>query len=276
MGYQVEIIEASPEPGGMLRWAIPSFRLPKHILDRDIRYLEKMGVIIKTDIKFGVDVSLSDVRKGGANAVIIAIGTHQSLALPVANAESFRRYMDCLTFLKKYANGEPVDLGKKVVVVGAGNSGIDAARAALRCGAKEATMIDVLDSKEIACDKDEMKEAEEEGVKVSYLTTPVRIIGKAGEIQGLECRIADKQTIVMDATSIIVAIGQHPDFSWNKEGLAFKLSPKNTLIVEDSQTNIEGVFAAGDVVNGPTTVVEAMAGGKKAASAVGAYLCGEA
>jgi len=281
MGYQVDVIEASPKPGGMLQYAIPPFRLPRNILERDINYIERMDVAIKTGIRFGVDVTLSDLKEE-VEAVIIAIGTHENLPLPITNAE---KCMDCLTFLKKYANGEPVDLGNEVIVIGAGNSGIDAARAALRYGAKRATMIDVLGAEEVVCDKDEMKEAEEEGVKVSYLTKPVRIIEKDGEIQGLECarvkpdkgqrRIAGSE-FVMDATSVIVAIGQCPDLSWNIEGLPFKVSPKNMFIVDDNcQTSIEGLFAAGDAVSGPATVVEAMASGKKAASAVDIYLCGK-
>lgn len=282
MGYQVEVIEAFPKLGGMLRYAIPPFRLPRNILERDIKYIEGMGATIKTGVKFGVDVGLSDLKKDGIEAVIIAIGTHKSLMLPVKSAHFFPRCMDCLTFLKKYAGGEPVDLGDKVVVVGAGNSGIDAARAALRCGAKEAMMIDVLE--EPACDKDEMKETEEEGVKVSYLTKVVGVIGKDGEVQGLECVKVKpdkpRQTegkFVISANSIIVAIGQYPDLSWNKEGLAFSVSPKNILSVDDNcQTNIEGVFAAGDAVSGPTTVVEAMTSGKKVASAVDVYLSGKA
>lgn len=283
IGYQVVIIEAFPEPGGMLRWAIPPFRLPRNVLNRDIEYIERMGVTIKTGVKFCADVSLSDLKKDGADAVILTIGAHQSLMPKIENAEHTMRYTDCLTFLRKYANGEKVDLGDKVVVIGAGNAGIDCARSALRCGAKEVTMIDILDPEKIAADKDELKEAQAEGIRTSYLTIPTRVIKKDGEIQALECvkselgqraavPIKDSEFII-NATSIISAIGQQPDLSWNQENLPFKFSPKNTFVVDDDcSTNIEGVFAAGDAVNGPTVIVEAMASGKRVASFVDLYL----
>ena len=289
IGYQVEIIEAFSEPGGMLRWAIPTFRLPRHVLNRDIEYIEKMGIVIKTGVKLGVDVSLSDLKKGGADAVIMAIGTQQGLKPKIENDEHSMRYTDCLTFLRKYANGERVDLGDKVVIIGGGNAGIDCARSALRCGAKEVTMIDILDYEEIAADGDETKEAQAEGVKTNYLTMPTRIINKDGEIQALECvktKLSEPDELgrrnplpirgsefIINTTSIISATGQRPDLSWNREGLPFNLSPTNTFITDDNcLTNVEGVFAAGDAVNGPTKIIEAMASGKRVARFVDLYL----
>ena len=289
VGYTIEIIESFPELGGMLRWAIPSFRLPKDVLNRDIKYIERMGVTIKTNLRFGVDISLSDIRKDGADAIIIAIGTHKSLPLRLKNDRHAIRYMDCLTFLRKYANGEQVDLGDEAIVIGAGNAGIDAARSVLRYGVKRVTVVDVLSQEEIAADEDELKEAQTEGVKVIYSAMPVRIIRQGGKIRGLEClrtELGERDSagrkkhlavngsgFLIDASSVISAIGQQPDLSWNQERLPFSFSPNSTFIVDDSgATNIEGAFAAGDAVNGPTTVVEAMASGKRVAKSVGAYL----
>jgi heterodisulfide reductase subunit A len=291
MGYYVEVIEAFPEPGGMLRWVIPPFRLPRNILNQDIKYILEMGVVIKTNVKFGIDVSLSDIRKGGADVIIMAIGTHESLKLRLKNGRRTMRYMDCLTFLRRYANGEQVDLGDETVVIGAGNAGIDSARSALRCGAKKVTIVDVLSCEEIAADRDELKEAQAEGVKIIYSTMPVRIIKEDGEIRGLKCvrtelgepdRSGQRKPVsvsgskfVIGATSVISAIGQQPDLSWDQQRLPFNFSSKNTFIVDDSGlSSIEGVFAAGDAVNGPTTVVKAMASGKKVAKSVNAYLSG--
>ncbi|MCK4721955.1 MAG: FAD-dependent oxidoreductase, partial [Dehalococcoidia bacterium] len=270
-------------------WAVPSFRLPRNVLNRDIEYIEKMGIVIKTGVKLGVDVSLSDLKKDGADAVIMAIGTQQGLKPRIENDEHSMRYTDCLTFLRKYANGERVDLGDKVVIIGGGNAGIDCARSALRCGAKEVTMIDILDYEEIAADGDETKEAQAEGVKTNYLTMPTRIINKDGEIQALECvktKLSEPDELgrrnplpirgsefIINATSIISATGQRPDLSWNREGLPFNLSPTNTFITDDNcLTNVEGVFAAGDAVNGPTKIIEAMANGKRVARFVDLYL----
>ena len=291
MGYSVEIIEAFPKPGGMLRWAIPPFRLPKNLLKHDIKYILGMGVVIKTNLKFGIDVSLSDIKKGGADAIIMAIGTHQSLNLRLKNGSRTKKYMDCLTFLRKYAMGEQVDLGNETVVIGAGNAGIDAARSALRCGAKKVTIVDALSPEEIATDRDELNEAQAEGVETIYTAMPVKIIEQGGEIRGLECvrtelgepdRSRRRKSIpvsgsefVVGATSVISAIGQQPDLSWNQARLPFDFSPENTFIVDDSGlTSVEGVFAAGDAVNGPTTVVEAMASGRKVATSVDAHLSG--
>ena len=292
MGYQVEVLEAFSEPGGMLRWAIPPFRLPRNILNRDIKYIERMGVTIKTSVKFGVDVSLSDLRKDGAGAIIMAIGTHEGLKIGVKDDEYVGGYIDCLTFLRKYASGEQIELGDKAIIVGGGNAAIDSARSALRSGVKEATILYRRSYEEMPADRDEVKEAQAEGVEINYLAIPVKITKKGGEIQGLECiktRLGESDEsgrrrpipiegseFIMDTSSIISAVGQRPDLSWNREGLPFNFSPMNTFIVDDScLTNIEGVFATGDALNGPTTVVEAMASGKRAASSVDIYLSGK-
>jgi len=292
MSYEVEVLEAFSQPGGMLCWAIPPFRLPRNVLNRDIKYIEGMGVTIKTNVKFGIDVSLSDLRRDGADAIIMAIGTHEGLKMGVKNDQYARGYMDCLAFLRKYASGEPVDLGNKTIVVGGGNAAIDSARSALRSGVKDVTILYRRSYEEMPADRDELKEAQAEGIKINYLAMPVRIIGRDGEIQALECiktKLGEPDEsgrrrpipiegsdFIMNINSIISAVGQRPDLSWNQEGLSFNLSPGNTFIVDDScLTNIEGVFAAGDAVNGPTTIVEAMASGKRVARSVDNYLSGK-
>lgn len=288
-GYTVEIIESFPEPGGMLRWAIPPFRLPKDILERDIKYIERMGVIIKTGLRFSFDISLSDLKEDESDAIIMAIGTHEDLRMEIENARAIDGYISCLDFLRRYAKGERVNLGDKLIVVGGGNAAIDTARSGLRYGAKEVMLIYRRRYEEMPADRDEIREAEAEGVKINYLVMPVRIIVKDSKVQGLECIRTElgepdesgrKRPIpirgsefVLDATSVISAIGQQPDLSWNQEGLPFDFSPRNTFIVDDNcSTNIRGIFATGDAVNGPTTVVEAMASGRMAARAVDRYL----
>ncbi len=292
MSYEVEVLEAFSQPGGMLCWAIPPFRLPRDVLNRDIKYIEGMGVTIKTKVKFGIDMSLPDLRRDGADAIIMAIGTHEGLKMGVKNDQYARGYMDCLTFLRKYASGEPVDLGNKTIVVGGGNAAIDSARSALRSGVKDVTILYRRSYEEMPADRDELKEAQAEGIKINYLAMPVRIIGRDGEIQALECiktKLGEPDEsgrrrpipiegsdFIMNINSIISAVGQRPDLSWNQEGLSFNLSPENTFIVDDScLTNIEGVFAAGDAVSGPTTIVEAMASGKRVARSVDNYLSGK-
>lgn len=286
-GFQVEIIEAFPEPGGMLRWAIPAFRLPRDVLNRDIEYIRKMGVKIRTGMRFGTDFTLSDVRRDGADAIILAIGTHKDLKLGIEN-EGIDGHKGCLDFLRNYVSGQRSTLGDKVVVIGGGNAAIDAARCAMRCGPKEVDIVYRRGYEEMPADRDEIKEAEVEGVKINCLTMPVRIIQEDGKLKGLECRKTELgepdesgrrrpipiegSEFTVSATSVISAIGQQPDLSWNQEGL-FNFSSGNTFITDENcSLNVEGVFAAGDALNGPTTVVEAMASGKKVAKSVALYL----
>lgn len=287
-GHQAEIIEALPEPGGLLAWAIPPFRLPREILNRDIRYIQKMGVTIKTGMKFGADVTLSDLKKNGVEAVILAIGTHQALKMGIKNEDGGRSSVDCLIFLRSYIREEPIRIGDHVIVIGGGYAAVDAARVAVRCGAKEVSIFYRRGPEEMP-GKNEVKEGETEGVRVNYLAVPNKIIRKKGEVQGLEFlrtklgktdESGRKKPVpikgsgfVVRASSIISAVGQQPDLSWNQEDLPFQLSPKNTFVVDgDGATNIEGIFAAGDAVNGPTSIVEAMASGRRAARAARAYL----
>jgi NADPH-dependent glutamate synthase beta subunit-like oxidoreductase len=288
-GYKVEIIEGFSKAGGMLYWAIPAFRLPREILNRDIQYITKMGVSIKTGIKFGIDLKLNDINKAGADAVIMAIGTHKGLEAGIENKKQVTGYMDCLTFLRLYAAGERISLGDDVLVIGGGNAAFDTARSARRCGSKNVTIVYRRSAAEMPADTDEVNEAKDEGIKIKYLTLPVRILKTGDSIEGLECvkaklgkpdesgrriPVAVKESeFVLKATSIISAVGQQPDLSWNKEKLPIKLTSSNTFVTgEDGMTGLEGVFAAGDCVKGPTSVVEAMADGKKVAQSVDLYL----
>lgn len=289
MGYKVEVLEAFSEPGGMLRWAIPPFRLPRDILNRDIAYIERMGISIKTGIKFGIDITFSDLKKEGADAVIMAIGTHQGIEIGIEKEEYSERYLDCLTFLKRYIEGELVDLGDRTVVVGGGNAAVDSARSAIRTGIKEATIVYRRSNEEMPADRSEIEEAQAEGVAMHYLAMPVGVVKRSGKIKGLKCietRLGEADEsgrrrpipvtgseFILETDSIIAAVGQRPDISWNLEELPFKFSPMNTFRISDNYlTNIEGVFAAGDALTGPTTVVEAMASGRNTASAVNDYL----
>ncbi len=243
---------------------------------------------MKTGIRFGVEVTLADLKKKATDAVIMAVGTHQGQKLGIEN-EGTRGHIDCLDFLRKYANGEKLTLGDRVIVIGGGNAAIDTARSAIRCGAKEVEIIYRRSRDEMPADRDEIKEAEKEGVHISCLTMPVRIIERDGEFQGLECKRTELgepdesgrrkpipivgSEFMVNAAVLILAIGQQPDLSWNLQQLPFHFSAEKTFVIDDKyQTSIDGVFAAGDAINGPTTVVEAMASGKKVARSVNTYL----
>ena len=274
-GYEVEIVEFYSEPGGMLAWAIPPFRLPREILKRDIGYIKKMGVTIRTGIRFGSDITISDLKKAGAEAIIVATGTPVSMKMNIENENDFEGYMDCLSFLRRYTQHEEISLGDRVLVVGGGNAVVDSARSAARVGARSVTILYRRGPDEMPADTDEVKEALNEGIRIEFLTVPIRMIASGGKVKALECMKTDLQEapdsgrlrpviiagseFTINADTIISAIGQVPDHKLKK------------MLAADSKTistDIDGVFVAGDFVNGPTTVVEAMASGKKTAQAV--------
>jgi heterodisulfide reductase subunit A len=281
-GYEVEMIELYAEPGGMLAWAIPRFRLPREVLKRDIDYIRKLGVTIRTGITFGRDMTWSDLQKNGVHAVIVATGTQRSLKMMIRNEDDFEGYMDCLTFLRGYNEGRDISLGDRVLVVGGGNAAVDSARSVLRLGAKEAAIVYRRSVEEMPADREEVDKALDEGIKIEFLTAPVRMIGEGGKVRGLECvrtelREADASgrrrpvpiqgsEFVWYANTVIAAVGQAPDYD---------LAGPMEMDRESLRTSEEGVFVAGDFVTGPTTVVEAMASGKKAAQAVDRHLSGD-
>lgn len=287
MGYEVEIIESYREAGGFLAWAIPGFRLPREILQRDIDYIKKMGVTIRTGIHFGSDVKISDLRKNGAHAVIVATGTQKSLKLNIENEDRHRGVLDCLDFLKACSDRKDVALGSRVLVIGGGNAAVDTARSALRKSGAEVTIVYRRSLEEMPADREEINEALREGVRIEYLTAPKKMLVSGGQVKGLEClktelREADPSgrkrpvplegsEFIIEATAVISAVGQQPHYEPVLKGLA----PESKALSIDRETmkaNVDGVFAAGDFVNGAGTVVEAMASGKKAAQAVARYL----
>jgi heterodisulfide reductase subunit A len=281
-GYEVEMIELYAEPGGMLAWAIPKFRLPREVLRRDIDYIRKLGVRIRTGITFGRDVTWSDLQKNGIHAVILATGTQRSLKMMIRNEDDFEGSMDCLTFLRRYNEVRDISLGDTVLVVGGGNAALDSARSALRSGAKETAIVYRRSLEQMPADREEVDKALDEGIKIQFLTAPVRMIGEAGKVRGLGCvrtqlREADASgrrrpvpiqgsEFVLHANTVIAAVGQAPDYD---------LAGPMEMDRESLRTSEEGVFVAGDFVTGPTSVVEAMASGKKAAQAVDRHLSGD-
>ncbi len=286
-GYDVEVLESNKEPGGMLSWAIPAFRLPRDVLKRDIDYIRKMGVRINTGISFDHRRTLEDLREEGAHAVIIATGTQKSLKMSIRNENGVAGCLDCLTFLRKYNCGESMPLGNRALVVGGGNAALDTARSALRSGAKRVSLIYRRSHEEMPAHKDEVEEAIREGVEILFLTAPVRILVGEGKFRGLEC--VKTELHEADATgrrmpvpvegsefeiladTLISAVGQEPEYREVAKALSLE-SGAVRINPETMETVVDGVFAAGDFVNGPTSVVEAMASGKKAAKAVETYL----
>ena len=286
-GCTVEITESYKEPGGMLAWAIPAFRLPRAVINRDIDYIRRMGVEIRTGISFGPDTTLENLRKKGFHAVILATGTQKSLKMNIQNENGLPGTMDCLAFLRRCGEGEPPSLGNRVLVVGGGNAAVDAARTALRVGAGKVSLVYRRTLEEMPADREEVEDAVKEGIEIMVLTAPVKILVTGGRAGGLECvktRLGEpddsgrRRPIPVDgsqfeipADTVISAVGQQQDYGAVSKGLSRE---EGSVAIDpvSMQTDVEGVFAAGDFVNGPTTVVEAMASGKKVARAVDEYL----
>jgi NADPH-dependent glutamate synthase beta subunit-like oxidoreductase/2,4-dienoyl-CoA reductase-like NADH-dependent reductase (Old Yellow Enzyme family) len=291
-GYGVTIFEAISIPGGMLTVGIPDYRLPKNVIREEIEDIEKSGVEIRLNSPVGKDgLTLDSLWEQGYKAIFIATGAHQSLKLNVSGEEMEGVYPGT-TFLRNINLGKGVVLGAKVAIVGGGNLAIDAARTARRLGTKEVFIVYRRSKEEMPAYKKEVEAAEAEGIKIYYLAAPSKIIDKDGKIVGLECIrtesgepddsgrsrpiIAKGSEFVIGADSIISAIGEVPDLSF-LDTKKFNITSKKTINVHpySFMTNVAGIFAGGDAVSGPATVIEAIASGRKAASSMDKYLRGE-
>jgi NADPH-dependent glutamate synthase beta subunit-like oxidoreductase len=283
MGYAVEVIESYHRPGGLLAWGIPEFRLPREILQRDIDFIKQTGVEIRTGIEFGKDITLADLEKAGTDAVIIATGTQTGLTLALENEDDYEGYQECLQFLRSISDGMKIEPGRRVIVVGGGNAAMDSARSALKQGAAKVFLIYRRGALEMPADKEEVKAALAEGVEIRYFTMPLTFITQDHRITGLTCartELKDRggrpspvkiegSDFIMSADMVISAVGQKADHEGLTNGLGGKRLEPNTVSLA---TNLPKVFAAGDFVQGSSTVVEAMANGKKSAMKVHEYL----
>ncbi len=284
LGHSVTVFEALPEPGGMMRVGIPDYRLPKDILRAEIKEIEGVGVDIKTNTP--VD-SLDGLFKTGYNAIFLAIGAHQGIKIGVKGEDS-PRVRECVSFLRDVSLGKEVKLGDRVAVIGGGNAAIDSARTALRLGAKEVTIVYRRTQTEMPASAEEIDGAIAEGVEIHFLAAPSRIIGRNGKLE-LEClgmRLGEVDAsgrrrpepiegseFVMSFDTIIAAIGQRSEIPGR-----FNLTPGrgNTIQVDPDTlaTSRDGVFAGGDAISGPASVIEAIADGRQAAISIDKYLGG--
>jgi len=286
-GYSVTVYESSSQPGGMLKQCIPSFRLPRNFLDAEIEHIKDLGVEIKTNVKIGRDLTLDKMWQQGFKAVFISVGAHKTRKLG-CEGEELNGVFDALEFLHQVNNNEKVNVGERVAVIGGGNVAIDSARTALRLGAKEVMILYRRSRDEMPANPYEIHEAEGEGVKIQFLTAPKRILGQDGEVASLECvkmelgepdqtgRRAPKPVegseFAMPIDTVILAIGESPDLTFLPKEI--ELTEENTIAVEPftTETSQLGVFAGGDCVSGPATVIEAVLAGKRAADEIDQYL----
>jgi NADPH-dependent glutamate synthase beta subunit-like oxidoreductase/2,4-dienoyl-CoA reductase-like NADH-dependent reductase (Old Yellow Enzyme family) len=292
LGYGTTVFEAGEVAGGMLAFGIPAHRLPRDILNDEIARIKELGVEVRLNAPIGPEgLRLADLRAQGYSAIFLAVGAQGTAALDVPGTEA-RETVDGLSWLKDVNLGRPVRTGEKVVVVGGGNVAVDAARTALRLGARTVTVAYRRSEEEMPAIPGEVEEAEREGIHFRYLAAPRQVVlGPEGACVGLECLATSLgepdesgrrrpvpvpgSEFVLDADLVITAVGQTPDLSFLAEESP-ALDPKGTLKVDPVTlaTSLEGVFAGGDVVSGPATVVEALAAGRRAALSIDRYLHG--
>ena len=297
-GHDVAIFEAQPEPGGMLRYGIPEYRLPKQVLDLEIAQILGLGATLQTNQVLGRDFTIASLRDDGFDAIFLGIGAWRSSLMRVEN-ENSAGVVAGIDFLRDVGLGQPMALRGTVAVVGGGNTAIDCARTALRLGASTVKLLYRRTRAEMPANGSEIQDAIEEGVEIEFLVAPVRVVpGADGGLRALECQRMElgapdasgrrspkpvrgsEHEVPCDV--VIAAIGQSAtiaDLLGKVPGLlpageTMGLTRWQTVEVDPRtfETTVEGVFSGGDVVTGAATAIEAIAAGRKAAYAIDSYV----
>lgn len=286
-GYSVTIFEALPELGGMLRKGIPEYRLSKEVLANEIQFIKDLGVEIKAGTKVGRDLCFEDLHKDGYKAVFVGAGAHRSQQLRIEGRD-LEGVVHALDFLWDSNFGRKMQVGRNVVVIGGGNVAVDAARTALCLGTNEVAILYRRSKEEMPANLWEVKEAQDRGVKIEFLISPKRILGEKGKVSGVECvrtRLGEpdetgrrkavpieRSEFKRETDMVILAIGESPDLEFLPKEI--ELNEDGTVWVNPVtlETSLQGVFAGGDAVNGPASVIEAVRDGKRAAESIESYL----
>lgn len=290
LGHEVTVFDMMDKMGGMLRYGIPQYRLPKEILDAEISLIEKTGVRLVNNCKFGKDITL-DMLKSVNDAVILAPGAWKSSPMRVKGEDTQGVYGG-IDFLRSVIQGNPVEIGDKVAVCGGGNTAMDACRTAVRLGAKEVYVIYRRTEKEMPAEEIEIKESKEEGVIYKFLTNPVEIHSENGKVCGMTLQLMELgepdasgrrkpvaiegKTEYLPLDSVIMAIGQKLD-SGDFENVV-GLTDRGTISADEDTftTDIDGVFAIGDATNkGASIAIAAIGEADRCVKVVDAYLKGE-
>jgi len=285
LGHSVTVFEALPEPGGMMQVGIPKYRLPREVLNSEIREIENVGVEIKTNTRIE---SLDSLFEQGYDALFLAVGAHRGVKMGVVG-EANAGVIECVDFLRKINLGEKVVIGNRVAVIGGGNAAIDGARTALRLGAKEVTIIYRRTRTEMPANPEEVSETLKEGINVIFLATPTQIARENGRLR-MECvKMAlgkfdasgrrrpepiEGSEFTMDFDTVIAAIGQAPDIP-AQFGLATNRGNILQADFDTMATTQGGVFAGGDCITGPASVIEAIAAGRRGAISIDKYFGGD-
>ncbi|HNX34175.1 MAG TPA: NADH-ubiquinone oxidoreductase-F iron-sulfur binding region domain-containing protein [Kiritimatiellia bacterium] len=292
MGYKPDVFESEPRPGGMLVQAIPAYRLPREELAREVRMIEHLGVNLETGKTLGRDFTLSELKEKGYEAVFLAIGAALGVSLDVPGSDA-QGVTEAMHFLRQYNIRGSVPVGKRVAVIGGGNAAIDAARTAIRLGSESVTVLYRRTREEMPAYAEEIEEALQEGVTLRTLIHPESFDVKNGRVTGVRCRAmklgefdrsgrrrpedaSDVACEVIPVDQVIVAIGQALDVKTLSGGVEVDRTERG-WIKADSRTggtSVPWLFAGGDAVSGPSSVVEAIAAGERTAVAMDKLLSG--
>jgi NADPH-dependent glutamate synthase beta subunit-like oxidoreductase len=291
-GYPVTVYEKLPVAGGMMAVGIPEYRLPRNILQAEIDIIKKLDIDIRLNSEIGKDLSFDDLQKE-YNAIFIGVGCHQAMKLRIPGESDLAGIIDCLTFLRDVNLGKAPDYKGRLVVIGGGNAAIDCARVAKRLGPIDVAVLYRRTRKEMPASQEEIMDAIEEGIDIQFLTAPVKILGSNDKVSGVECmrmRLGEPDEsgrarpvsikgseFIVKADVVVVATGQAPGLSFLSDSCKLSLSNRNLVKTDPitGATNIPGIFAGGDIVSGPRTVIEAVASGKEATISIDRYLKGE-
>ncbi len=291
MGYMPVIFEALPVLGGMMNVGIPKYRLTQELLDKEINYILSTGIDYKTDKRLGKDFSIKDLFNDGFKAVYLAVGAHkgQTIGLLGEN-DNLKGFFEGVKFLRDVALGNHIEIGKKVIIEGGGNVAMDCCRTALRLGFKEVIVVYRRAREQMPAAAYEVDTAIEEGVKFEFLTEPIEILNENGLVKGVKCRrmklgeldASGRRSPVeipgsefnIDGDSFIMAVGQVPDVDFLKDIPEIRLTNRKTIIVDEytNMTDLPGVFAGGDAMTGPISIVNSNRDGKTAAKRIDEYI----
>ncbi len=291
LGHAVTIYERLPKLGGMLRYGIPEYRLPKKILDWEIEGILNLGIATRTNVDFGKDFTIDFLRAEKYDAAFLAVGAWNEHDLKIEGSD-LQGVHTGIQFLQRFHRDEKIEIGRHVVVIGGGNTAIDAARSSLRLGAGQVTIVYRRSRDEMPANPVEIIAAEEEGINFHFLSAPTRVLNGSGAVCGLEVlqmKLGDPDPSgrrrpvpiegsehVIDCDTIIQAIGQFPDLDFLKsdESHLIQVTKWNTInaMEETLQTEIPYIFTGGDCFTGPGLVVEAIAAGRYAARSIHYYI----